>query len=228
MNAIFPTTSLQVIKGLLLSHHLFDAAEHLIRNPRPSVAATQSNWFANIWPKKVILRKGDQVFHEVLVKDLFRTESYDQALFQHFTFHYNLPASTIQKQITTDGLDYAEMRQNLDVIQATESALSRWLRSFKRSSTPLAAEVIGNEELRNVIWDYSATQRLEHYALDEAGARDLNRELLVNDGGTLMHCECCYGEFAIEDFSYCHSGQHAFCRDCVSGQVNELVRLLIS
>jgi hypothetical protein len=166
------------------------------------------------------------VIYEVAAKDLFRSPTFLAALLQHLVSSYpTLPLKMIQKQVFDDGLDYTEMRTNLDSFQATESKASQWFRSLvsgSKNEIDVEKEVI-NEELRHEIWDYSLEDRLSRTMLDEGVAREYNRNLWISDGGVLIPCECCYADLAIEDLIYCFSGQHCFCRECLNSQVGEQI-----
>lgn len=38
---------------------------------------------------------------------------------------------------------------------------------------------------------------------------------------TLLECECCYGDYALEQLVYCSHGEHGFCYDCIKRFVAE-------
>lgn len=242
----FPSATIDDLRTLVCTKNIFDAAETLIESSASGgLASMRAEGKRALVPVRLFgitvayTRSRAQFNSDKVVLrpcDLFKSPSYTRALTVHI--HGLCPAvplSTV-RSLVAETNTYDEARQAVETWDQGQTPIGRWFRSLlpkpssgapsgssssTRGSCTRGREEVEDEDLAHEIAQSSAAERLLQAAKDEQFARELNERLATDN--ERHECGCCFSDVPFEEIAVCASGQHVFCRGCVTRQVDEHV-----
>ncbi|KAI9488849.1 hypothetical protein BDB00DRAFT_846382 [Zychaea mexicana] len=191
-----------------------------------------------------LLQRQDQAYPERLEygkldrSDLIKSEGYRaQAQAQLALDYPQVWKSSIRAVLAENNWDYVKSYDQLQDMGSggfwttIRNFIRHWSLPTSSTSFIASATSAGSSSKNNSHDDTGDDKEEFEYdrrivrrrALDAQSAQDAKTALEIShdEYDELITCQCCYGDYVIEQLAFCSQGTHMFCHDCITRYISE-------